>query len=101
MKLELGEIYAKVSAETGIPKSKIELAFRSVFETVADTMREEKGDNILLPKFGKFVVPLRKLRYVNTEKYNQQFSRYYGGVEEPGNQESQSGGSGAEEVGGL
>lgn len=42
MKLELGEIYAKVSAETGIPKNKIELAFRSVFETVADTMREEK-----------------------------------------------------------
>jgi nucleoid DNA-binding protein len=101
MRLELGEIYAKVSAETGISKSKIELAFKSVFETVADTMREEKGDNILLPKFGKFVVPLRKLRYVNTEKYTQQFSRYYGGVEEPGNQESQSGRSGAEEVGGL
>ena len=101
MRLELGEIYAKVSAETGISKSKIELAFKSVFETVADTMREEKGDNILLPKFGKFVVPLRKLRYVNTEKYTQQFSRYYGGVEEPGNQESQSGGNGAEEVGGL
>lgn len=96
MKVDLGELYAKVSAETGVPKSKVEMAFRSVFEMVVDTMREEKGDNILLPKFGKYVVPLRRLRYVNIEKYNQQFSRYYGGLEELDSEESQGGGDSTE-----
>ena len=88
MKVDLNNIYSDISKETGIPKNRVELAFRSIWEFVANTMREEKGDNILLPKFGKFVVPLRKLKYVNTEKYNQQFSRYYGRLEEPGNKES-------------
>lgn len=98
MKVELNEIYTQVSSKTGVSKSKIDLAVKSVFQFIADTMREEKGDNILLPKFGKFVVPLRKLRYVNIEKYNQQFSRYYGGLEKPNNQESSSGRSSSEKA---
>lgn len=101
MKVDTHEIYTKISAETGIPKNRIELVFKSLWEFVANTMREENGDNILLPTFGKFVVPLRKLRYVNTEKYNQQFSRYYGGLEKPGNQKSQSGGNSSEKIGDL
>ena len=64
MKVELSEICSKISGKTGISKGKVEMAVKSVFEFIADTMREEKGDNILIPKFGKFVVPLRKLRYV-------------------------------------
>jgi nucleoid DNA-binding protein len=88
MKFELNELYTRISKETGIPKNRIELVFKSMFELIAETMREKKGDNILLPKFGKFVVPLKKLKYVNTKKYNQQFSRYYRRLEEPGNKES-------------
>jgi len=65
MKIDLDEVYKKIAFETGLPKNKVELAFRSIFENVANTMREEKGDNILLPKFGKFVVPMFKLKYIN------------------------------------
>jgi len=83
MKIDLDEVYKKVSFETGIPKSKIELAFRSVFENVANTMREEKGDNILLPKFGKFVVPKYKLKFINVEKHDKEVSRNSRGLEKP------------------
>lgn len=101
MKVDLNEIFSKVSLETGIPKSKIELAFKSVFEEVANTMREENGNNILLPKFGKFVVPLRKLRYVNIEKYNEQFSRYYGRLEKFSGKKPQGRGDSIKEAGDL
>jgi nucleoid DNA-binding protein len=83
MKIDLDEIYKKVAFETGIPKHKIELAFRSMFEMVANTMREEKGDNILLPKFGKFVVPTMKLKYINKEKYDKEVSRNSRRLEKP------------------
>tara|TARA_R110000868_G_scaffold37331_1_gene132231 strand:+ start:7207 stop:7518 length:312 start_codon:yes stop_codon:yes gene_type:complete len=77
MNIELEEIYTKISKETGISKSKVEMAFRSVFEMIAETMREGKGDNILLPKFGKFIVPLRKLKGINEEKFDREVQRYY------------------------
>lgn len=77
MNIDLDTIYTRISAKTGVPKNRVELAFRTVFEMVAETMREEKGDNILLPKFGKFVVPLRKLKGINNEKFEREVSRYY------------------------
>lgn len=76
MKLELDEIYHVIARKTGLSKSRIELVFRSMFEMIADTMREEKGNNIAVPKVGKFVVPLKKLRYVNNERYLEELSRY-------------------------
>ena len=82
MKIDLDEVYKKVAFETGLPKSKIEMAFKSIFENVANTMREEKGDNILLPKFGKFVVPTYKLKFINKEKYDKKVSRNSRGLEE-------------------
>jgi len=45
-------------------------------------MREEKGDNILLPKFGKFIVPPHKLKFINKEKYDKKVSRNSRGLEE-------------------
>ena len=83
MKIDLDEVYKKVAFETGLPKSKVEMAFRSIFENVANTMREEKGDNILLPKFGKFVVPNFKLKYINVEKHDKKVSRNNRGLEKP------------------
>ena len=83
MKIDLDAVYKKVAFDTGLPKSKIEMAFRSIFENVANTMREEKGDNILLPKFGKFVVPTYKLKFINKEKYDKKVIRNSGGVEKP------------------
>jgi nucleoid DNA-binding protein len=81
MKIDLDEVYKKVSFETGIPKSKVEMAFKSIFENVANTMREKNGDNILLPKFGKFVVPNFKLKYINVEKHDKEVSRNSRGLE--------------------
>ena len=81
MKIDLDEVYKKIAFETGLPKNKVELAFRSIFENVANTMREEKGDNILLPKFGKFVVPMFKLKYINKDKHDKEISRNSRGVE--------------------
>jgi nucleoid DNA-binding protein len=83
MKIDLDEVYKKVSFETGIPKSKVEMAFKSIFENVANTMREERGHNILLPKFGKFVVPNFKLKYINVEKHDKEVSRNSRRVEKP------------------
>ena len=83
MKIDLDEVYKKVSFETGIPKNKVELAFRSMFENVANTMREAKGDNILLPKFGKFVVAKFKLKFINVEKHDKKVSRNSRGLEKP------------------
>lgn len=99
MNIELDEIYAKISKETGVPKNRVEMAFRSVFEMVAETMREGKGDNILLPKFGKFVVPLRKLKGINDEKFDREVQRYYKRMGELSDiQHSESTGDGSEEV---
>lgn len=81
MKIDLDEVYRKIAFETGLPKNKIELAFRSIFENIANTMREEKGDNILLPKFGKFIVPAHKLKFINKEKHDKEISRNSRGVE--------------------
>ena len=97
MKLELKDIYGKVSKETGISKKDVELAFRSMFEMVVTTMRSEKGENILLPKMGKFVVPFKKLKYVNKERYMEKLSRYFGGVEPPSSKRPKSGGNSFEE----
>ena len=83
MKIDLDAVYKKIAFETGLPKSKVEMAFRSIFENVANTMREEKGDNILLPKFGKFVVPNFKLKYINVEKYDKKVIRDSRRVEKP------------------
>jgi nucleoid DNA-binding protein len=100
MNIELEEIYEKISKETGVSKSKVEMAFRSVFEMVAETMREGKGDNILLPKFGKFVVPLRKLKSINNEKFDREVQRYYKRmVELPDIQHSEDSDHGFEKVG--
>ncbi len=92
MKLELKDIYSQVSHKTGVSKKDVELAFRSMFELVVTTMRAQKGENILLPKMGKFVVTTRKMKFLNHEKYMEQLSRYSGGLEQLGNQESRSGG---------
>ena len=99
MQIDLEEVYEKVAKETGVSKAKIELAFRSVFEMVAETMREQNGDNILLPKFGKFVVPLRKLRGINEKKFEGEVSRYYRRMEKSNNEESGSRGRSLEEAG--
>lgn len=100
MNIELEEIYAKISRETGVSKSKVEMAFRSVFEMVAETMREGKGDNILLPKFGKFVVPVYKLKGINNEKFNREVQRYYKRMGELSDiQHSRDSASSSEEVG--
>lgn len=96
MKVELNELYEKVARQTGLPKNKIEMVFRSMFEMVAETMREQKGDNILLPKFGKFVVPLRKLQYINYDKYIREVERSKRGVEKPNSEGSKSRGNSSE-----
>lgn len=97
MKIDLKDVYTKVSHNTGINKKDVELAFRSMFEMVVTTMRAEKGENILLPKMGKFVVPLKKLKYVNNERYMEKLSRYFGGVEPPSSKRPKSGGDSFEE----
>jgi hypothetical protein len=98
MKLELSELYEKVANQTGLPKGKVEMAFRSMFEMVADTMREQKGDNILLPKFGKFVVPLMKLKYLNHEKYVREADRNKGRMGKFINKESKGRSNSSEEA---
>lgn len=101
MKLDLKDIYSEVSHKTGFSKKDVEMAFKSMFEMVVTTMRAQKGENILLPKMGKFVVPFRKLKYVNSERYMEKLSRYSGRLEQSDSEGSRSGGDGSEEVGSL
>ena len=88
MRLNLDEIYKDVAFKTGIPQNRVELVFRSMFELVAETMRTGRGENIKVPKMGKFVVPLRKLKYVNVDRYMEELSRYSRGLEQPGSEEA-------------
>ena len=97
MKIDLKDVYNEVSHKTGVNKKDVELAFKSMFEMVVTTMRAEKGENILLPKMGRFVVPLRRLKYVNNERYMEKLSRYFGGVEPFNSKEPGSRGDGSEE----
>lgn len=101
MKLDWRDVYEEISNKTGVSKKDVEMAFRSVFEMVVSSMREEKGYNIMVPKMGKFVVPFKKLKYVNTQKYNEQFSRYYGGLESSDSQGREDRGDGSSEIDGM
>lgn len=98
MKLELKDVYTEVSQKTGVSKKDVELAFKSMFEMVVTTMRAQKGENILLPKMGKFVVPFRKLKYVNSERYMEKLSRYSGRLEQFNSEGREGGGDGPEEA---
>jgi nucleoid DNA-binding protein len=101
MKLELKDIYSQVSHKTGVSKKDVELAFRSMFELVVTTMRAQKGENILLPKMGKFVVTTRKMKFLNHEKYMEQLSRYSGRLEQPDSQGSRGRGESLDPLDGV
>lgn len=59
MIVDLDIIYTKLSNKYGVSKLQIEIACRTMFELVRNTMREQTKENIATP-FGKFVVPDRK-----------------------------------------
>lgn len=73
MKLDVEKLLEDVAAEEGISKFHAEMVYRSVFEMIAETMREGNADNILLPKFGKFIVPRKKLMLADPVKYEKKY----------------------------
>ena len=73
MKIEVDRILEEVAEEHGISKFHAEMVYRSIFEMVAETMREGNADNILLPKFGKFIVPSKKLMLADPGKYEKKY----------------------------
>lgn len=74
MKIDVDSILVKIAAKKKITKFQAEMIYKSMFEMIAETMREENADNILLPRFGKFIVPKKKLLINNPEKYNKKYN---------------------------
>lgn len=75
MNTDIDKILKKVAEETGTTKFQNEMIFKSIFEMVAEAMREGNLDNILLPRFGKFIVPKKKLSLMNPEKYKLKYKQ--------------------------
>lgn len=73
MKIDIDKVLSEVAAEQGITKFHAEMVYKSMFEMVAETMREGNADNILLPKFGKYIVPRKKLMIMNPLKYKDKY----------------------------
>lgn len=73
MNLDIDKLLAEVAQETGVSKFHAEMIYRSIFEMIAETMREGKADNILIPRFGKFIVPRKKLQLADPEKYKKKY----------------------------
>jgi nucleoid DNA-binding protein len=73
MKLDLEKLLSDVASEKGISRFHVETIYRSVFEMVAETMREGNADNILIPRFGKFIVPRKKLAMKDLQKYKEKY----------------------------
>ena len=75
MRIDIDKILSEVAAEQGITKFHAEMVYKSIFEMVAETMREGNADNILLPKFGKFIVPRKKLMIMNPLKHKEKYDK--------------------------
>lgn len=73
MNIDIDRFLEQMASDEGISKVHAEMIYRSVFEMVAETMREGNADNILLPKFGKFIVPRKKLLLADPDKYNDKY----------------------------
>lgn len=73
MKLDLDRILAEVASRKGLSKFHVETVYKSVFEMVAETMREGNADNVLVPRFGKFIVPRKKLQMKDLQKYKEKY----------------------------
>jgi nucleoid DNA-binding protein len=73
MDLDVDKILHDVAAATNTTKFQNDMILRSIFEMVAETMRDKKAENILLPKFGKFIVPKKKLERKNPELYKMKY----------------------------
>ena len=69
MNIDIERFLEKIAHEEGISKVHAEMIYRSIFEMIAETMREGNADNILLPKFGKFIVHRKKLLMADPEKH--------------------------------
>lgn len=67
MNVELDDLFERVARKHGVPKYKVEMVFKTMFELVKNNMNERTLNNILLPRLGKFVVSKNKLlRYENS-----------------------------------
>lgn len=69
MRIDIDKLLTDTALENGISKVHAEIIYRSIFEMIAETMREGEAENILLPRFGKFIVPRKKLEKANPEKF--------------------------------
>jgi nucleoid DNA-binding protein len=73
MKADIDSLLTQIAVEHGITKFHAEMIYKSMFEMVAETMRQGNADNILLPKFGKFIVPRKKLEMKDLQKYKEKY----------------------------
>jgi nucleoid DNA-binding protein len=73
MKIDIDKVLSEIAVEQGITKFHAEMVYKSIFEMVAETMREGNADNILIPKFGKYIVPRKKLMIMNPLKHKEKY----------------------------
>lgn len=73
MNIDIDRFLERMAHEEGISKVHAEIIYRSIFEMIADTMRKGDAENILLPKFGKFIVPRKKLQMADPGKYEKKY----------------------------
>lgn len=55
----------KVAYEKGIPKFEVYRIWASQFKIVANTMKKNEFEGVMLPYLGKFIVSMVKLRRIN------------------------------------
>ncbi len=66
------KIYEEVAKELGLSKYAVEDAWASQFDLVAKTMQEKKDRAVRLPKFGTFLVKLKRREYLNKQSSERQ-----------------------------
>lgn len=73
MIVDTDEIFEKLAIKYGVPKYKVEMVYKTMFELVKEEMNKKELNNILLPRLGKFVVAKSKLLKYGKERFLEKF----------------------------
>lgn len=76
--IDTNELFSKIALKHGIPKYQVELVYKTMFEMVYDSMNNQELENILLHRFGKFVIPKAKLKDKRPDLYDKVYGNNEG-----------------------
>jgi nucleoid DNA-binding protein len=88
MNVDLDNLFERIARKHGVPKYKVEMVYKTMFEFVKETMNSKNLNNILLPRFGKFVISKNKLLKHDKSRFLEKFPDDIGRLEKFNNKES-------------